>query len=235
MQQIIQQLGAMFVGAIPTTLLFIVLVLAYQFLVQGPLTATLKKRRALTEGAVEDAQKAIAQAEARTAEYAAQLRQARAEVYKVREQRVKQWNAERDAALEVARKAAGLKVSQARAELDAETAAAKQTILGYSRRTWPARSSAPCCRWPPGVPVEEQLFASSFLQLVFWGFCFRGAGSRGFECRRRLTGWPLRKLRPPPRPQPLPRLPPLKLPSLRKSRTRPSCSTAPWSSGRPAP
>jgi F-type H+-transporting ATPase subunit b len=130
MQQIIQQLGAMFVGAIPTTLLFIVLVLAYQFLVQGPLTATLKKRRALTEGAVEDAQKAIAQAEARTAEYAAQLRQARAEVYKVREQRVKQWSAERDAALEVARKAAGLKVSQARVELDAETAAAKQTILG---------------------------------------------------------------------------------------------------------
>jgi F-type H+-transporting ATPase subunit b len=107
-----------------------VLVLAYQFLVQGPLTATLKKRRALTEGAVEDAQKAIAQAEARTAEYAAQLRQARAEVYKVREQRVKQWSAERDAALEVARKAAGLKVSQARVELDAETAAAKQTILG---------------------------------------------------------------------------------------------------------
>jgi F-type H+-transporting ATPase subunit b len=90
----------------------------------------LKKRRALTEGAVEDAQKAIAQAEARTAEYAAQLRQARAEVYKVREQRVKQWSAERDAALEVARKAAGLKVSQARVELDAETAAAKQTILG---------------------------------------------------------------------------------------------------------
>jgi len=130
MQQIIQQLGAMFVGAIPTTLLFIVLVLAYQFLVQGPLTATLQKRRALTEGAMEDAQKAIAQAEARTAEYAAKLRQERAEVYKVREQRVKQWNADRDAALEVARKAAGLKVSQARAELDAETAAAKQTILG---------------------------------------------------------------------------------------------------------
>jgi F-type H+-transporting ATPase subunit b len=130
MQLIIQHLGAMFVGAIPTTLLFIVLVLAYQFLVQGPLTATLKKRRALTEGAMEDAQKAIAEAEARAADYAAQLRQARAEVYKVREQRVKQWNAERDAQLDTARKAAGLKVSQARIELEAEAAAAKQTILG---------------------------------------------------------------------------------------------------------
>lgn len=130
MQSIVQQLGAMFVGAIPTTLLFILLVLAYQFLVQGPLTAVLKKRHALTEGAMEDAQKAIAQAEERTADYAAKLRQARSEVYKLREQRVKQWNAERDAQLEVARKAASLKVSQARAALDAETETARQTIQG---------------------------------------------------------------------------------------------------------
>ena len=130
MELIFQQLGAMFIGAIPTALLFIVLVLAYQFLVQGPLTATLKKRRALTEGAMEDAQKAIAEAEARAAEYAAKLRHARAEVYKVREQRVKQWNAERDAQLDAARKSAGLKVSQARAELESEAAAARQTILG---------------------------------------------------------------------------------------------------------
>jgi F-type H+-transporting ATPase subunit b len=132
MQLILQQLGAMFVGAIPTTLLFIVLVVAYQFLVQGPLTATLKQRRALTEGAMEDAQKAIAEAEARAAEYAAKLRHARAEVYKVREQRVKQWNTERDAQLDAARKAAGVKVSQARAELEAEAAAARQTILGLA-------------------------------------------------------------------------------------------------------
>ena len=130
MQLILQQLGAMFVGAIPTTLLFIVLVLAYQFLVQGPLTATLKQRRALTEGAMEDAQKAIAEAEARTAEYAAKLRQARAEVYKVREQRVKKWNTERDAQLDLARKAAGLKVSHARAEIEAEAETARKTILG---------------------------------------------------------------------------------------------------------
>jgi F-type H+-transporting ATPase subunit b len=130
MQLIIQQLGAMFVGAIPTTLLFIVLVLAYQFLVQGPLTATLRQRRALTEGAMEDAQKAIANAEARTAEYADKLRQARSEVYKVREQRVKQWSAERDSALDAARKVAGLKVAQAKVELEAEAAAAKQAILG---------------------------------------------------------------------------------------------------------
>jgi F-type H+-transporting ATPase subunit b len=128
MPEIIQQVGTLLLGAVPTILLFIMLVLAYQFLVQGPLTAALKQRRARTEGAIEDAHKAIAQAEARAAEYAAKLRQARAEVYKVREQRVKQWNAEREAALDAARKAAGLKVNQAKAGLEAETAQARLTI-----------------------------------------------------------------------------------------------------------
>ena len=128
MQLIFQQIGALLIGAIPTILLFIVLVLAYQFLVQGPLTATLQQRRARTEGALEDAQKAIAQAEARAAEYAAKLREARAEVYKVREQRVKQWNAEREAALDAARKTSGLRVNQSRAELEAEAVAARKVI-----------------------------------------------------------------------------------------------------------
>jgi F-type H+-transporting ATPase subunit b len=128
MEEIVQQVEALLVGAVPTVVLFIVLVLAYQFLVQGPLTATLKQRRARTDGAIEDAHKAIAQAEARAAEYAAKLRLARAEVYKVREQRVKQGNAERDAALEVARKAGALKVSQARVELEAEAAQARLAI-----------------------------------------------------------------------------------------------------------
>jgi F-type H+-transporting ATPase subunit b len=128
MQEIIQQLAALLVGSLPTALLFIVLVLAYQFLIQGPLTKTLRERRALTEGAIEAAHQAIAQAEARAAEYAAKLRQARAEVYTIREQRVKQWNAEREAALETARKATALKISQARAALETEAAQARQAI-----------------------------------------------------------------------------------------------------------
>ncbi|MGD0293416.1 MAG: hypothetical protein ABSB30_06135 [Terracidiphilus sp.] len=128
MQEIIQQLGTLLLGAIPTILLFTLLVLAYQFLVQGPLTATLQERRARTEGAQAKAQQAIAQAEDLTAEYAEKLRQARGEVFKAHEARLKQWNAERDAALDAARKAAGQKVSQAKAALDAEAAQARLAI-----------------------------------------------------------------------------------------------------------
>jgi F-type H+-transporting ATPase subunit b len=128
MEEIIQQLGTLLLGAVPTVLLFIAMVIAYRFLVQGPLTKTLKERRARTEGAVEDAHKAIARAEDRAAEYANKLRQARAEIYKMREQRIQQWNVERDAALDTARQSAGVKVGQAKAELEVETGHARQAI-----------------------------------------------------------------------------------------------------------
>jgi len=128
MQEIFHQLQGLFIGAVPTSLLFIILVLAYHFLVQGPLTAALKERRARTKGAVEAAHEAIAKAEARAAEYESKLRQARAEIFKGREERIKQWNAERDAALDAARKAAGARVNQAKSELETETAQAQRSV-----------------------------------------------------------------------------------------------------------
>ena len=128
MQEIFQQLQGYFVGAVPTALLFLGLVLAYQFLIQGPLTVALKERRARTEGAVEAAHKAIEKAEARAAEYDAKLRQARAEIFRAREERIKQWSAERDAALDATRKTAGARVSEAKAELEAEAEKARLLV-----------------------------------------------------------------------------------------------------------
>jgi F-type H+-transporting ATPase subunit b len=130
MEDIVQQVGALLLGAVPTILLFVVLVAAYQLLVQGPLNRVLAERRARTEGAVENAHKAIADAEAKAAEYADKLRLARAEIFKMREQRAKQRNSEREAALDGARKAAGAKAGEARAEIDAETERARQAIQG---------------------------------------------------------------------------------------------------------
>jgi F-type H+-transporting ATPase subunit b len=128
MHDILVQVGALMVGAVPTAALFIVLVLAYQLLIQGPLTQTLKKRHALTEGAMEDARKAIELAESRTADYAEKLRLARAEAYKIREKRIKQWNTEREDALEKARQSASGRVSDARAGIEAESADARTAI-----------------------------------------------------------------------------------------------------------
>ncbi len=63
-------------------------------------------------------------------EYADKLRHARAEIFKMREQRTKQRNVERETSLDAARKAAGAKVNQAKAEIDAEADRAKVTIQG---------------------------------------------------------------------------------------------------------
>lgn len=130
MEDIVQQVGALLLGAVPTILLFVVLVAAYQLLVQGPLNRVLAERRARTEGAVENAHKAIADAEAKAAEYADKLRLARAEIFKMREQRAKQRNGEREAALDETRKVAGAKVAQARTKIDSETDRARQAIQG---------------------------------------------------------------------------------------------------------
>jgi F-type H+-transporting ATPase subunit b len=129
MQEIFQQVGELLLGSIPTLILFLILVIAYQLLVQGPLSKTLAERRARTSGAVEEANRAIAAAEAKTADYANKLRHARAEVFKVREQRLQQWAQERDAALDAARKAAGMRVSEAKVGLLTEADLARTTLL----------------------------------------------------------------------------------------------------------
>lgn len=129
MQEVIQQVGELLRGSIPTLILFILLVLAYQFLVQGPLSRTLAERRARTSGAVEEANKAIAAAESKADDYANKLRQARAEVFRVREQRLQQWAHERDAVLDAARKKAIQRVLEAKLALESEAEAARKTLM----------------------------------------------------------------------------------------------------------
>lgn len=130
MDEILAQLGDFLVGSVPTILLFLVLVVAYQYLVQKPLLKMLAERRNRTTGAVEKAHAAIAAADAKSLEYEAKLRAARMQVLKAREQRVQQWNAEREKALESARDQAHQRIQAAKGELDGEVAVARKTIEG---------------------------------------------------------------------------------------------------------
>jgi F-type H+-transporting ATPase subunit b len=134
MQEIIQQLGDLVLASLPTLILFILLVLAYQGLVQGPLSRTLKERRARTSGAMDEANRAIEAAEAKAAEYANKLRHARAEVFRAREQRLHQWAQERDSALDAARKASVQRVLEARLGLDNEAAAARNVVMASAEQ-----------------------------------------------------------------------------------------------------
>jgi F-type H+-transporting ATPase subunit b len=128
MDEILQQLGTLLLGSVPTVILFLFLAFSYNSLVHRPLVRTLAERRSRTQGAIERAQAAIAAADAKAQEYEARLRAARAEIFKTREQRLQQWNAEKDTALESFRQQAQGRVRQARTVIDAEAVEARRTI-----------------------------------------------------------------------------------------------------------
>jgi len=132
MDEILKQLGALMLGSVPTILCFIVLVVAYNFLVYRPLRRVLAERRARTVGAVASASAAIAAADANTRKYEEALRAARAEVYAAREERIRRWNAEREAVVTEARKAAQDRVAAAQREIASAAEAAQNQVKAGS-------------------------------------------------------------------------------------------------------
>jgi F-type H+-transporting ATPase subunit b len=128
MDAILNQLGGLFLGSVPTIVFFLLLVVAYGFLVRRPLDAVLAERRKRTSGALEAARAAIGQAENETAIFEEKLRVARTELFNARAARVKQWAAERELALEQARGETQTKVLAARVQLEQSVATGRQQI-----------------------------------------------------------------------------------------------------------
>jgi F-type H+-transporting ATPase subunit b len=132
MDEILNQLGGLVLGSVPTMILFILLVIAYSILVRQPLERVLAERRARTAGAIEQARGALAAAEADTSAYEEKLRAAQAEIYRMREQKLRQWNAERDAALEQVRQSMQERIRTARQDIDQSSAQARKQVEGAS-------------------------------------------------------------------------------------------------------
>jgi F-type H+-transporting ATPase subunit b len=126
--EILNQLGSLVLGSVPTIVLFILLVIVYGVLVRGPLERTLAERRKRTSGAIDEAKKAIGEAEAQTAMYEEKLRAARATVVAAREKKMKELQAERDRVVEAARNEAQVLVGKARAEIAESSAAAQKQV-----------------------------------------------------------------------------------------------------------
>lgn len=132
MDEILNQLGGLFIGSVPTIVFFLLLVVAYGYLVRRPLDAVLAERRKRTSGAVEQAKAAIGHAETETALFEEKLRAARTELFNARAERLKQWAAERDQALEQARNETQVKVSAARLTLEQSASVGRQQIESMS-------------------------------------------------------------------------------------------------------
>ena len=132
MDQILNQLGGLVLGSVPTMILFLLLVTAYGLLVRRPLDRILAERRARTSGAVEQARGAIAAAEAETSAYEDKLRAAKAEIFQARDRKLKQWNQEREAALAQVRRTTQERIHGARHEIDQS---AQEARLQIARRS----------------------------------------------------------------------------------------------------
>ncbi len=149
---ILNQLGGLLLGSVPTIVLFLLLVVAYNLLVQGPLNRTLEERRERTTGAVEQARGAISAAEAETAVYEDKLRSARGEVQAEREKRLQALRVEREEALRAAREIAQERVRTAKAEIEAAAQVARQQIEGAAAQL---SDSVMRAVLPPGTSLAE--------------------------------------------------------------------------------
>ena len=117
MDETLQQLGGLLLGAIPTVILVALLYALYTQIVHKPMRRVLEERRNKTEGAIEKSRADIAAADARTSEYEQRMREARAAVFRSQEAR-------RQAAMQARTNAVG----EARNRAQAQVQAAKKDI-----------------------------------------------------------------------------------------------------------
>jgi F-type H+-transporting ATPase subunit b len=130
MDQTLNQLGELLLGAVPTVILLALLYALYTAIVHQPLRRVLEERRSKTEGAVEKSKADIAAADARTSEYEQRLREARAAVFRAQEARRQEALQSRSNAVSEARARAQAEVQAAKAGIESDRAAAEKGLLG---------------------------------------------------------------------------------------------------------
>jgi len=128
MDPLLRQVGDLLLGAVPTVVIFLLLVALYSMLVGNPLRRALDERRKRTEGAVLKARADIAAAEGKTQEYEQRLREAKLAIFKAQEVRRQAAQKLRAAAQAEARERAHQQIREARAAIEQDMAAARESL-----------------------------------------------------------------------------------------------------------
>ena len=128
MDPLLKQVGDLLLGAVPTAVMFLLLYAIYSSLVGKPLKRLLEERRQRTEGAILKARADIAAAEAKTQDYEHRLRDARLAIFKAQEVRRQAAQKARAEAVAVARGRAQQQVRDARAAIEQDMTAARQSL-----------------------------------------------------------------------------------------------------------
>ncbi len=122
------QLGELFLGAVPTVLILIVLYFVLKSLFFKPLLAVMAEREKRTVGAQKAAEAAQAAAAEKVTQYQEALKQARAKVYAEQEAARKKLLDERAALVKASRNLGAAEVGAAKEKVAKEVAAAKREL-----------------------------------------------------------------------------------------------------------
>src|SRR6267143_2714923 len=128
MQEIVHQLGELFLQAVPTVLIVLAFYLILRALFFKPLMAVMAERDARTVGARKAAEAAEAAAAEKIKQYQEALKRARAQVYAEQEAARKKLLEERAALLQEARAKASAEVGAAKERIAGELAAARREV-----------------------------------------------------------------------------------------------------------
>lgn len=128
MQEIVHQLGELFLQAVPTVLIILLFYFILRAVFFKPLLAVMAERDARTVGAQKAAEVAQAAAVEKAKQYQDALKQARGQVYAEQEAARKKVLDERAAVIKEARAAATAQVASAKERIAGEAAAARREI-----------------------------------------------------------------------------------------------------------
>ncbi len=128
MQEIVQQLGELFLQAVPTVLIILAFYVMLRALFFKPLLKVMAERDARTAGARKAAQAAETAAAEKVKQYQEALKRARAQVYSEQEAARRKLLDERAAVLKEARGKAAAEVAAGKERVAKELAAARRDI-----------------------------------------------------------------------------------------------------------
>jgi F-type H+-transporting ATPase subunit b len=152
MQEIVHQLGELFLQAVPTVLILLVFSAVLRALFFKPLLQVMAERDARTVGAQEAAEAAQATAAEKVKQYQQALKQARGQVYAEQEVARKKLLDERAAQLKEARSKAAAEVGAAKERVAAERRDLESTVAQLSAEIARRILQAPP---RPGAPARE--------------------------------------------------------------------------------
>jgi len=128
MEQTLRALSEILQKAAVTIVFTIILAWYLKAMLYGPLEKMLKQRDGLTEGTRKAAADSLAAADRKTADYEAQIRDARSEIYREQEELRRQWLDQQANQLAEAHDRTSKQVHSARQQVTAEAAAARQSL-----------------------------------------------------------------------------------------------------------